>query len=307
MRKPHCLFLLAAVIAFCASSAAAASLPLEMLPASTRWVLHLDMQALRESMPGKDPFAVLAGTPQETVLRTFEKEFSCDVRRDLSSATVCGSGGRAQGCVVYLRGRWDFQKLSRACAGNPAFATASYGRHALLSWSKARVADGADRANVCLVSSSLVLLATRETTLRWALDALDGKTPTLAMEPRFRQMAAMDAHSAVRMVAVDLKEIVAEIPMVATFPVGDTLRAALSADGQNLHLNAVLTARTSEEAQQMHQALVGMQAVMMFQGFKKPEVAAMAQSAHVSVDGDNVYLALSARVDTLKCLVFRPK
>jgi len=303
MMKHTRLLRLAVMIASCAAVGTAANLPLESLPANAKWVLHLDVKALRDSPLGRELLTALAGSPQEADLQVFEAAFACDVRRDLVAITVCGAGGEAQGGVAYLRGNWDLQKLSAMLAGNQPSATASYGRHTILNWSGVK-ADGSERQSVCLVSSNLVLLASREAALRQALNALDGQAPTLATLPRFRRLAAADTNAFLRIVAVDLKEIVADQLLAVALSSGDSLRLAVSSDGAEVHAKAVLQEGTPAAALETQQALVGLQAVMMLQGLKNPDIGKIAKSARIEVNGLEVSVVLSASVETVRHLVF---
>ena len=289
MSKRACLLRLAVAIAACCANrvVAAASLPLESLPANARWVLHLDVKTLRDSPLGKGLLAALAGTPQEADLKVFEAAFACDIRRDLAAITVCGAGGEAQGGVAYLYGNWDLRKLPALLAGNPPLAAASAGRHTILRWGDAPVADGSEPPSVCLVSSNLVLLANRETAMRQALAALDGRAPTLAAAPRFRRMATMDTNAFLRVMAVDLKEIVDDRLLAAALSSGESLRLAVSSEGAEVHAKAVLREATPAAALEAQQTLIGLQAVMMLQGLKNPDIGKVAKSAHIEVSGSD--------------------
>jgi hypothetical protein len=308
MKKSTLFYLLVAVVGHCVGVVAAASLPLETLPANARWLLQLDVKALRAAPLGKELLADLAGTPTEAELQAFETTFACDVRRDLDAVTACGDGGAEQGNVVYLRGNWNLRKVSTVLAGNPSLASAACGRHTILSWSDTKASKRAERQCVCLLSSNLVLLANREAALRQALDALDGRTPTLATVPRFRRMAAaLDTNAFLRVIAVGVKEILADQPLAVALPADACLRLALHADGQEARLKAVIQVDTPGAALQMQQALVGIQAVMMLQGLKNPDIGKISQSARIDVTGEDVSVVLSAPFETLKRLLIRQK
>lgn len=298
---------LAFACALCAGLGAAAGLPLETLPANAKWVLHLDVKALRDAPMGREILAALAGSPQEAGLKAFEETTGVDVRRDVSAITVCGAGGEEQGGVVYLSGNWNLQKLSAILAGNDRFVSLTYRNHALLSWNEAGTSKGSARQNACLVSTNLVLLGNREAALKQALDALDGRTAALSTVPRFRRLAPLDADAFLRLIATDLKDIVADNPQAAALPSADSLRLALSSEGRVARLKAVLKAATPEAAQQLQQALVGLQAVLMLQGLKNPDLGQLAQSARIAINGPDVSVQLTAPLETVTRLLFSQK
>ena len=308
MKNRPCLLLLVATIAgFAGVAAAAGTLPLETLPANAKWVLHLDAKALHDSSLGKELLAALPGTPADTSLKAFDATFACDIRCDLTAVTICGSGTVTQGGLVYLRGNWNLRKLSAGLTASHQPTTAAYGRHAILSWVDAKPAEGFVCSIACLVSSNLVLLAKHETTLRQALDTLDGKAPALATVPRFWQLAAMDTNAVLRVVAMDPKELLADLPQAAMLPAADSLRLALQADAQGAHLRGIIQTPNPEAASQMQMELVGLQTVLLMQGLKDPAIATVAQSARIHVTGQEVSVVLSAPLDALKRLVFGQK
>ena len=306
MTKNILALLFAAAVAVCAR-ADAAGLPLETLPANARWALHLDVKALRDAPLGKEILASLTNTPAEAELRNFETTFAVDIRRDVSSVTACGAGSAEQGGVVYLRGNWNLRKLSAVLADNNQLTSAPYGRHTLLSWHDAKAAEGFERENVCLVSSNLVLLGNRETAMKQALDALDGKAPVLATVPRFRRMAALDTNAFLRVIALDLKDIVADNPQAATLPAADSLRLALSSEGQAVRLKAVIRTLSPEAALQLHQSLIGLQTIGILQVMKIPALGQVAQAARIGVNDLDVSVVVTVPVDAVKHLLLQPK
>ncbi len=305
MKARLLLLLSTAAVAICAGAAAAAGLPLETLPSSARWMLHLDAAALRDSPLGREILAAIPGTPAEAQLNSFAAMAGCDVRRDLAAISACGSGGADQGVVIYLRGSWDLRKIQAALAANSPVTTAAHGRHTILHCTDAAAPEGFTRQSYCLASSNLVLLANREATLRLALDALDGNAPALSSVPRFRRMAAMDTNTILRVMATNLQEMLAGNPQAAALPAADSFQLALNMEGAAVRLKAVVQTRTPEAARQLQQMLLGFQIVMRLQGGKKPEIAKIAQAARVDVSGQAVTVILHAPPDVVRKLLFR--
>ena len=302
MNRPFRLILSVAMVCS-ASLAVAGRLPLETLPAGAKWVVQLDVKALSSTPAGQELFATLADPPQESELRKLETALGCDIRQDLTAVAACGFGGAAQGGVFYLRGRWNLPKLSAWLADTHPVATQRHGRHAIMNWSDAGAPKEWEHISVCLVSSNLVLLSNREAALEQGLDVLDGQAPSLATVPRFQRMAAMDTNVFLRAVAVDLKEILADLPAVAMLPAAESLQAVLQSDGQGVRLKGVIRASSKEEALQLQMTLAGIQAVTMWQGGKNPLAATLARSARISINEQDVHVELTASGDTLKRLL----
>jgi hypothetical protein len=303
MKARLLLLLSTAAVAICAGAAAAAGLPLETLPASARWMLHLDAAALRDSPLGREILAAIPGTPAEAELNSFAAMTGCNVRSDLAAISACGSGGAEQGVVIYLRGSWAPRKIQAALAANSPVTTTAHGRHTILNCTDAAAPEGFARQSFCLASSNLVLLANREAALRQALDALDGSAPALSGVPRFRRLAAMDTNTILRVIATNLQELVAGSPQAAALPAADSVQLALNMEGAVVRLKAVVKTRTPEAARQMQQVLLGFQVVLMLQGGKKPEIAKIAKAARVDVSGQDVTVILHAPPEVVRKLL----
>lgn len=71
-----------------------------------------------------------------------------------------------------------------------------------------------------------------------------------------------------------------------------------------MHAKAVLQEGSPAAALEVQQALVGLQAVMLLQGLKNPDIGNIAKSARIEVNGSDVNVVLSAPNETVKHLVF---
>jgi hypothetical protein len=289
-------------VSWAGAACAAANLPLETLPANARWVLHLDAQALRRSPLGDDVLAALARSPADSDLRAFRETTGVDICREVHVLTVCGAGSLEQGGVVYLNGRWELPRLSAALTASGATVT-RYGTRTLLTWPNPGGGEGFEHETACLVSSNLVLLGNREASMRQALDALDGRAPSLATAPRFRRALGMDTNALLRVLAVDLREVLSGSPEMDRLPVGESLRLAVSLAGGSVELKAVLKTDSPAAAQQVQQGLFGLQALLSFEGLKLPAAGKVAQAARVGVNGQDVNLLIQVPQETVRELL----
>jgi len=298
--------LLALVMLAGGAGQAAAGLPLEMLPATSRWVLHLDVQALGATPVGKEILAALTDSSAETDLQAAEATLGLVLRRDIVCATVCGAGNAEQGGVLYLRGSWDATRLDRTLAANSGFSRTAYGRHALLSWRLSPTASGkpGGRQNACLAATDLLLLASRPADLQQALDTLDGKTPALATVSQFRRQASLlDTNACLRLVARDVKDLFGDEPEMAALPATESMRLALAPEGAGASVRAVAKMASAEGAQQMQGMLTGLQTMLVLRGMQDPVIGRLAQSAHIDLDGQNVILSFSIPAEAVSHLI----
>ena len=299
--KRHLFAILLAAAA--ALHAAGAALPLDTLPANAKWVVHLDVKALRASALGREILAAIPGSPAEAKLRAFEALTSIRLTNDVDAITFCGTGTAEQGGVLYLRGKWDQVRLSTIVAGADEYAAVPFGKHTLMSWLDKKGQPGARRQHACFVSSALALLSDREGNLQQALDAIDGKTPSLAAVPGFVKLAPPDNPCFLRIVAMDVKDIVAGNPQAALLQQAESLRFGAGADEQGVSLEAGVRTTTPETAQQVQQVLLGFQSLTLLQAAKKPEAAQIAQGARITANGQEVSATLQLPMDLVKQLL----
>lgn len=302
MKSLACCLATVALLSGVGAARAAAPLPLETLPANARWVLHLDAQSLRQSPLGSEILAALTRSPADSDVRAFQGTTGVDLCRDVHVLTACGAGSLEQGGVVYLRGRWELPKLAAALTASGATIT-RHGAHTLLTWTSPGGSEGDEHETACLVSSNLVLLGNQEAAMRQALDTLDGRAPSLATAPRFRRALGMDTNALLRVLAVDLREIVAGNPEMAHLPVGESLRLAVSIAGDTAELKAVLKTDSAAAAQQLQQALFGLQALLALEGLKIPAAGKVAQAARIGVNGQDVNLLIQVPLETVRQLL----
>lgn len=292
-------------------AAAPASAPAqESLPANTKWVLHLDVKALCASALGKEILASLAGTPGEAKLKAFEALTSINIARDVLAITACGSGGAERGGVLYLRGNWDAQKLTAIMAGSDQYAAKPYGAHTVMSWEE-KQADSAPKHRLgCFASPSLLVLTDREAAGKQALDAIDGKAPTLAGVPRYQQLNQPEGRGFLRLVAMDVTGIVPAGmqntgPLAGVLQQLESVRLDARSDAQSVILDATLLAQTPEAALQLQRVALGFQSIALLQAGGNPDMAQVAQSARIVVDGPTIGLTVTLPLDLVRRFVNR--
>lgn len=168
----------AVVAAWCAT-AQAAPLNLKQVAADAKWLVHLDVDAMRESSLVER--AYLAGSQQwsqvELWLSIASYEVGVDPRVDLHGVTLFGTRlGKLEGIALLHAEMQPSVMISRAKAEN-GYQAGDYGKHQIHSWS-----DGTRTVAGAFFQPTLLVVARSEKEVQEALDVLDGKAPSLAAE-----------------------------------------------------------------------------------------------------------------------------
>jgi hypothetical protein len=168
--------ILAVLLGWC-GTIQAEPLDLRQVSGDAKWLVHLDVDAMRQSSLMEK--AYLAGTQQWTELQSWLatscEEVGVDPRLDLHGITVFGKKlGRLEGiAIVNAKMRPDVM-VGRAMAES-GYGSSKYGDHKIHSWT-----DGEETVTGAFYKPSLLVIARTEAEVRHALDVLDGKAPTLA-------------------------------------------------------------------------------------------------------------------------------
>jgi hypothetical protein len=290
-----------AVLAASLFVGAAAAANLKDLPASSKWVLDVNVRALLDSPAGQTVLDSIRGTDAESKLKAFEAMTSLDITKSIDAITVCGAGSAEKGGVAYLRGTWDTAKLTTILAGAKAYSSRAHGKYTVLSWVDEKAKEG-KRTYACFAAPKLALMASRDSEIVAALETLDGRAPNLATVPAFAALNRPGQVRFVQVLAVSMGEYAQ--PQAWMLKQADSFGLMIAPTaGNDLAVTASLRALTPEAAEQMKNVLLGMQAMVQLQGNQKPDLVALAAAARVVADGPELKLDLTLPSAMIKRLL----
>jgi hypothetical protein len=159
----------------------AGPLDLRQVSADAKWLVHLDVDAMRQSSLMEK--AYLAGSQQwaqlESWLSTACEELKLDPRVDLHSITLFGTSlGKLQGIALIHAEMQPGLMVARA-KEEDGYRSSTYGRRDIHSWT-----DGRHTVAGAFYTPSLLVVARSEGEVEQALDVLDGKRERLTGKPR---------------------------------------------------------------------------------------------------------------------------
>lgn len=143
--------------------------PLEVsrIPADTKWLMHVDFDAMRGTEVGRRVGAEVESRHGAQV-RAFKRMFSVDVLKDLRGMTLFGNG-RKDEAVVIVDGVMDRAHLEDVVAAAEGYRAVDHGKFKVHSWR-----DKGKDQHAAFFSDRLLVFSEREGLLRLALDAMDG-------------------------------------------------------------------------------------------------------------------------------------
>jgi hypothetical protein len=284
------------VLAVCVATGAQAQIKTQHFPADAKWVLHLDVKALTESAMGQFLRQAMDEEAQRG-LTALKAMCGIDLTNDVDSLVVCGKGDAQAGGVIYAYGRFDVQKLTAVAGGAKEFQNKAVGERSLLSWS-----DKGKRTSLCFIDPTLAVMSQDEGLVQEAMKIIDGKTAGLGDDGPFGNVLS---HHKGRFLAVQANNLPAFAGTNTQLLLFKQAEALMLEIGQMPGANGLdcalaVKAATPEQAQQMNQAALGLQAIFQLQASQNPDVAAVAQGVKVGMQNNIVTVNLSLTEAMLK-------
>jgi hypothetical protein len=276
----------------------AGTLQQNMLPADTRWVMHLDM----EQFTSTQLFQLVRQDDRlgmQEPFREVQEELNIDPYTDLYGLTLFGTTGDESGTVICVQGNFDRKALLDRLDEHKDYLELAHGQHTLYKW------DGKQCA--AFAGSNLIYFGQSEESLRKALDVLDGFAASLVESDQLAWLNQVPAN-AFAVAAVDNMTEMVKVHESATI-LKQTRMAAFLAQEQddNLTLKVRLDTETPEAAVQIEQIARGLLAMAQLNLTKHPEAAPILQALQIRVKGQTVNMEWTYPSAEIYDLVFRKK
>ncbi len=145
------------------------------IPATAKWVMHVDIDRLA----GSQTCAVLTNNPATgrafmNALARYRSLLGVDPLRDLRQVTLYGEDVTGNRGVALISGRLKADTITRSLSAYPQYRSAPWGSWTLHKW---RDRSSGQEMNACLYSSSLLVIGSDESGVAGALNVLGGVKP----------------------------------------------------------------------------------------------------------------------------------
>jgi hypothetical protein len=238
MKSPLLIFLAAAPLA-------AGPLVPSQVPASAKWMLHADLDAMRGSATGKHVFARIEDE-HGAQLRAMKRMFSVHPLEDLRGITLYGDGQPGRG-VALIHGNFDPAHLEDVVRAADDHAESQHAGHVVHSWK-----DQGRLQHAAFANDRLLVFSRQQDLLESALDLLQAKTPAAA-EPFFAEAGGNPLLAAsASLAAIDMPADAARLVRMAR-----TLRLAANEHDGRFSLRVQAETADGKDADKLRRMLDG--------------------------------------------------
>jgi hypothetical protein len=270
------------------------------VPSDSKWVIHIDMDAVRKSASWKDVYDRLQKAPDFVPKVTeLENIFNARFPDDLHGVTLFGAGFGDRTGVVMINASVDRKQVEQLLAQGPKSTSTPRGDHALLSWNDKGVTKfGA------FFSDSRFLISDDKDSVGLTLDVLDGKAEGLKPEAALAAGVKADPEKKPGVLIYVAGEGLAKLrAQAARSPLLAQMKSAyitLAEDKDDIVLKLNVTADTAQAATKMQQAAEGIRAML---GMKAAEDNAPANLVKLNDIVQKATLAASGTQASLELRV----
>lgn len=260
---------------------------------TAKWVVHADMDTLRQTQIGQFAMEKLAAGDSGAKMAAAAAIFQFDPLRDLSSLTVYGKSKAPEDGVVLVAGAFNEAHLLTLLRANASYQTDVYGGRAIHSWiDENKPAEG--RKYGAFHSPRLIAISQGLPMLHEALDVLDGQGATLDVAGSFGAGPAPEA--AIFMAGADMAAMRDLSPEASMLSQADTASLTVSERAGRLEGAVLMRARDAQTATNIQAVVQGLAALAQMGQEKAPGLAQLAQSTRISLDGTRVRVEMGVPV-----------
>ena len=240
--------------------ATAGTLQRDRVPAEARWLVHLDVEALKRSKLYElvQKTSAEHGNEMEEGLAEIRMFVGLDPTTDFRSITLFCATQSEEGCVALLAGNSKVDEALERLRTMASYHTTPAGRHALHSWG----GDG-ETWHAYLFrkdgSDERVVVASQDPgEISRALAVLEGDAESLAGSGRSSIRGTPSSGSILFASAGESLRELGEVPPVsAVAKLAKSIVVDVGEERGALRLHVGLDTRTTEDAQRIHQVLQG--------------------------------------------------
>lgn len=140
------------------------------IPASAKWLLHADLDAMRSSETGKAVFERIEAD-HGPKLRAFKRMFSVHLLDDLKDVTLFGDGGQDR-AVVLFSGKFDRDHIQDVLMAAEGFSESQHAGFTIMTWQ-----DKGKTQHASFLAPDLIAFSPHGDLLREELDVIKANAP----------------------------------------------------------------------------------------------------------------------------------
>ncbi len=295
----------AAMVLGFVATAAAGPLDLKQVPAEAKWVVHVDVDAMRASVLVQRAYDKLA-EKRPDVERRFDEvtdlvnHLGIDLERDLHGLTIYGMEiGKPEG-VLLVDATVDRKALLEKADQAPDHEMTTYGEHELHSWTDAKGKRHEHPMVGTVSKSNLLVFAPTVDQIKPALDVLDGKSPGLAgKQSSLTANTPAGTMVLVRAIGLAGAKLPLKSPLVTEC---EAISLLIGEQDGKVSAEGKLLAKSKETAEQIKAIVEGGRAAAELRAGNDAEATKLVKMVKVNLADTTLSVEISAPVDDVWAL-----
>ncbi len=265
------------------------------------WVLHFDLDALRQTVVGQYILSEMETVEARQKLAAFQAIFGMDLRRDVHGITVYSATKAEQDGVALVYAEFDPGRLTVLAQGAKGYRATTHREHTIHSWidEKKRAKASGNPRTYAAIRGRVIVFGQKESRVVEALDVLDGITPNLTANLRFAQLGQGGAVLEGAAARIELSET---DPNAAVLKQTQAARLSISENQRVVHVALTLDTESDEVAEHLQTVGRGLIGLMALQR-DKPESQKLAQGLRVERTGAAVTANLVLPADDVVAIM----
>lgn len=285
-----------AIVLLIGAGSHAETLQRSSVPASSKWVLHLDVDALRKSKIGEGIMAGVVSEQAEAVQQTANLDLP-GIIRGTHSITIYGadyeSGSKGKGILLW-KGDREIEQIASAFLIQQAEATKAGGGNIKRIQNKPYPIYSIDEdMHAAVISGKGLILGRSVDQLEAAVKVLNGEANSLLGTKAFTEYPKLTGGFFLMAFAESFGDSADMPPQAQVLKLADGGRIAMGEVNQDLRLQLILRARTDDGTQQIQQVIQGLLALATLGLGEEPELQTIIRATQVKADHRQVKLDLT--------------
>jgi hypothetical protein len=281
---------LAAVISL-SSLSLAGPFDVKQVPASAKWVLHIDADAVAGSQLWQMAQPMLGARPEfNAKVAELQRIAEMQFPKDLHSVTLFGTGFTERDATAVIRAKVNRERLRTLLSVNESFSADKHGEHEVLGW-----VDKGKQLYGSFAGGDAVVISQSKASVQAALDLIDGKDKGLAttsmLTPAGKASPGILLYVAGEGLAQLARAGAAQSPLAGQV---DSAWITIAEQNENVVLRGSLAAKDAQTAEKVRKSIDGIQAIASLAAddpnapAEKRAAAAAMQDLTVKTEGTTV-------------------
>lgn len=263
---------------------------------NSKWVLHLDVDGLKNTQLGKILLQRLNSGDENNKLNALAAFLGSDLRKDLGAVTLSGMSDLEDENLVVFRGRFNKQQLETFVKANKAYQGETYRGETVHSWIDEK--KNKRMFGAILGGGETIVMSGANASVRAQLDALAGQGPTLAKE-NASDLSLNAANNPVVIASADLANLNRKKPNAQTLKQAKAAAASIGEEGPDMVGRISLVADSAESAKHLNDAARGILAMIQLDDKTDQKTKDAFRATTVDLDGSTLKVTIHLPAQTL--------